>query len=147
MRRNKKYTCIIFFVVLLLTNPAQPLFKEHLYSGDTSLGPEGVPWIKVPLDLQSHTVYLPASLKRDQKDPTARRVTHFSRDFAAMFILSRSDATHALTTVESIEFSNLYVYSTLKHFTKEAFAQVPHVLHVIQWVLPQFIWIIQSKKP
>ena len=140
------YMCI-FLVGVSLTNPAQPLFKEHLYSGNTSLGPEGVPWIKVPLSLQPHTVYLCASLKRAQRDPTARRVTHFSCDFAAMFILSRSDATHALTTVESIEFSNLYVYSTLKHFTKEAFAQVPHVLHVIQWVLPQFIRIIQSKKP
>lgn len=137
----------IFFVVLLLTNPAQPLFKEHLYSGDTSLGPKSVPWIKVPLNLQPRTVYLCASLKRGQRDPTAKRVTHFSRDFAAMFILSRSDTTHAITTVECIEFSILYVYCTLKHFTKEAFAQVPHVLHVIQWVLPQFIWIIQSKKP
>ena len=147
MRRNKKIYMFIFFVGLLLRNSAQPLLKEHLYSGDTSLGPEGVPWIKVPLDLQSHTAYLPASLKRGQRDTIVRRVTHFSRDFAAMFISSRSDATHAITTVEGIEFSILYVYSTLKHFAKEAFAQVSHVLHVIQWVLPQFIWIIQSQKP
>lgn len=147
MRRNQKIYMYIFFVGLLLTNSAQPLLKEHLYSGDTSLGPERVPWIKVPLDLQPHTVYLSASLKRGQRDPIARRVTHFSRDFAAMFILSRSDATHAITKVGGIEFSILYVYSTLKHFAKEAFAQVPHVLHVIQWVLPQFIWIIQSQKP
>jgi len=137
----------IFFVSLLLTNPAQPLFREHLYSGDTSLGSKSVPWIKVPLDLQPLTVYLSASLKRGQRDPIARRLTHFSRGFAAMFILSRSDATYALTTVEGIEFSILYVYSTLKHFAKEAFAQVPHVLHMIQWVLSQFIWIIQSQKP
>ena len=137
----------IFFVGLLLTNSAQPLFKEHLYSGDTSLGPKSVPWIKLPLNLQPHTVYLCASLKRGQRDPIARRVPHFSCDFAAMFILSRSDATHAITTVGGIKCSILYVYSTLKHFAKEAFAQVPYVLHVIQWVLPQLIWIIQSKKP
>ena len=147
MRRNKKIYMYIFFVGLLLTNSTQPLLKEYLYSGDTSLGHKSVPWIKLPLNLQPHTVYLCASLKRGQRYPIARKVPHFSCDYAAMFILSRSDATHALTTVESIEFSNLYVYSTLKHFTKEAFAQVPHVLHVIQWVLPQFIWIIQSKKP
>ena len=137
----------IFFVGLFLTNPAEPLFKEHLYSGNTSFGPKIIPWMKVPLNLQPHTVYLCASLKRGQRDPIARRLPYFSRDFAAMFILSRSDATHAITTVEGIEFSILYVYFTLKHFTKEAFAQVPHVLHVIQWVLPQFIWIIQSQKP
>lgn len=147
MRRNKKIYIYIFFVGLSLTNPAQPLFKEHLYSRNTSLGPKSVPWIKLPLNLQPHSVYLCVSLKRGQRDPTARGVTHFSCAFAAMFILSRSDATHAVTTVGGIEFSILYVYSTLKHFAKEAFAQVPHVLHVIQWVLPQFIWIIQSKKP
>ena len=147
MRRNKKIYMYIFFVGLLLTNSTQPLLKEYLYSGDTSLGHKSVPWIKLPLNLQPHTVYLCASLKRGQRYPIARKVPHFSCDYAAMFILSRSDATHALTTVESIEFSNLYVYSTLKHFAKEAFAQVPHVLHVIQRVLPQFIWIIQSQKP
>ena len=38
---------------------AQPLFKGHLYSRDTCLGPEGVSWIEVPLYLfQLYKVYL-----------------------------------------------------------------------------------------
>ena len=125
----------IFFVgSLLKEKPAQLHSKDNSIQGTLAWVPRAT----------SLCVF---GLERGQRDPIARRVTHSSRDFAAMFILSRSDATHAITTVEGIEFSVLYVYNTLKHFAKEAFAQIPHVLHVIQWVLPQFVWIIQSQKP
>ena len=40
---------IFYLLVNYKQTPSQPPFREYLYSGDICLGPEGVPWIEVPL--------------------------------------------------------------------------------------------------